>query len=160
MFGNHYKPKCACRIRFSKHPKFWTEPLLNSRKKPYFEVKIFRNNFQISKIILEDTGFTKFTIIDLGTFLIPDENDKKLYLRSGRKTYLNYDISSIKPFQPVSDLKPMGFKMPAISPREYVDLLETQAMADVCAEDVKDVNWLLWFAIAGVALLVMFLFWG
>ncbi len=158
LFGNKYKPKVACRVRISKQPKFWVEPILVSRKKAYLDVKLYRNNNEISHIIFEDTGFSRFTVIGLGTFWIPDEGDKKMYLRKGRKIYLNYDLTSTKPFEPVKDLAPMGFKMPKITPDEYVNLLETQAMADVCAEDVKDTNWMIILAIAAIAMIAIFMF--
>ena len=160
LFGNKYKPKVACRVRISKHPKFWVEPLLISRKKAYLDVKLYRNNNEVSHIIFEDTGFSCFTIIGLGTFLIPDEGDKKTYLRKGQKIYLNYDITSSKPYEPIKDLSPMGFRMPKIAPHEYVNLLETQSMADVCAEDVKDTNWLLIIAILAIGMIILFMFTG
>ena len=112
IFGNRYKPKTACRVHVSKKPSPLKEFLLNSRKKPYLDIRLFRNNNEIAQVILEDTGFSKFTIIGIGTFLIPDEMDRKLYFRNGRKLYLHYDLSSIKPFEPCIDLKPMGFEMP------------------------------------------------
>lgn len=158
IFGNRYKPKTACRVHVSKKPSPLKEFLLNSRKKPYLDIRLFRNNNEIAQVILEDTGFSKFTIIGIGTFLIPDETDRKMYFRKGRKMYLHYDLSSIKPFEPCNDLKPMGFKMPKIQPYEYLHLLENQSMADVCAEDVKDTNWFLYLAIAAIALIALFMF--
>ena len=132
--------------------------MLNSRKKPYLDIRLFRNNNEIAQVILEDKGFSKFTIIGIGTFLIPDEQDRKLYFRNGRKLYLHYDLASIKPFEPCIDLKPMGFEMPKIQPHEYINLLENQSMADVCAEDIKDTNWMLYLAIAAILLIVIFMF--
>ena len=52
----------------------------------------------------------------------------------------------------------MGFEMPKIQAHEYINLLENQAMADVCAEDVKDTNWMLYIAIAAIALIALFMF--
>ena len=158
IFGNRYKPKTACRVHVSKKPSPLKEFLLNSRKKPYLDIRLFRNNNEIAQVILEDTGFSKFTIIGIGTFLIPDEMDRKLYFRKGRKLYLHYDLASIKPFEPCIDLKPMGFEMPKIQPHEYINLLENQSMADVCAEDIKDTNWMVYLAIAAIVLIAIFIF--
>ena len=157
IFGNRYKPKTACRVHVSKKPSPFKEFLLIVRKKPYLDIRLFRNNNEIAHVILEDTGFSKFTIIGIGTFCIPDENDRKLYLRNGRKLYLHYDLSSIAPYQPCKDLKPMGFEMQKIQPEEYLVLLENQSMADVCAEDIKDTNWLVYIAIAALVLIALFM---
>jgi len=158
LFGNRYKPKIACRVRVSKKPSPLKEFLLDCRKKPYLDVRLFRNNNEIANVLIEDTGFSKFTVIGIGTFLIPEENDKKVYFRKGRKIYLHYDLSSIKPFEPCEDLIPMGFTMPKIQPYEYLITLENQAMADVCAEDVKDLNWLVYIGIAALIIVAVFMF--
>ncbi len=158
IFVNRYKPKTDCRVHVSKKPAPLKEFLLNSRKKPYLDIRLFRNNNEIANVLLEDTGFSKFTIIGIGTVLIPDENERKLYFRNGRKLYLHYDLSSIKPFEPCIDLKPMGFEMPKIQPHEYINILENQSMADVCAEDIKDTNWMVYLAIAAIALIAIFMF--
>ena len=71
--------------------------------------------------------------------------------------YLQYDLSSIIPYQPCKDLIPMGFEMPKIQPNEYINLLENQSMADVCAEDIKDTNWLVYIGIAALALIALFM---
>ena len=158
LFGNRYKPKTVCRVHVSKKPSPLKEFLLNSRKKPYLDIRLFRNNNEIANVLLEDTGFSKFTIIGIGTFCIPDENNRKIYFRKGRKLYLHYDLSSIIPYQPCKDLMPMGFEMPKIQAHEYINLLENQSMADVCAEDVKDINWMVYIAIAAIALIALFMF--
>lgn len=120
--------------------------------KTYLDIRIYRGYRLLTRIVTRDTGMSRFTVENVGTFIVP-KGDKLLKQYHDRHAvYLNYNKDTSAAGEPVEETEATTFNYPAITPEEFQIHLEAQTVADLLSETAPNMTWI-WYLV-GAAVLI------
>lgn len=126
--------------------------------KPYLDIRVYRGYREVTRIVTPDTGMSRFTIENVGTFILPTGEALDNQYHDKNALYVTYNLLSSAAGVPVDNQAWTAFIFPALSPAEFQIHLEAQTVADLLSESERDMSWLWYLVGAAIVIFGLLLF--
>lgn len=122
----------------------------------YLDIHIHRGYRLLTRIVTPDVGMLRFSVDDVGTFVVPAGADLLRQYHDRNALYLNYNIITSAAGVVVNDGDAdhavTSFQYPALSPSDFQAILESQTVADLLSDTQPNLTWI--WILAGAAILI------
>ena len=158
LFGR--KAKKLNRYRVNKGSPGIRAAWYRLTNKTYLDIRIHRGYRLLTRIVTRDTGMSKFTVENVGTFVLPKGDALLKQYHDRNALYMTYNILTSAAGEPVEDAEVTAFVFPPLSPAELQIELEQQTVADLLADTQPDNSWIWYLVGAAVVIFALFMIFG
>lgn len=158
LFGREAKK--LNRFRVGKGNPGLKAAMYRMMNKTYLDIRIYRGYRLLTRIVTRDTGMSKFTVENVGTFLVPKGENLLRQYHDRHAIYLTYNRDTSAAGEAVEEEKATVFVYPPLSPEEFQVELEAQTVADLLSETQPNMGWVWYLVIAAVAVFGLLMIFG